>query len=77
MVVNTTLAVFGFFLMFVMMLLRVPIGVAMGVTGVVGFSLHSGVWPGLALLGQVPWSVVTDYRQHEEGRSSVTSGTHA
>ncbi len=61
MVVNTTLAVFGFVLMFVMMLLRVPIGVAMGVTGVVGFSLHSGVWPGLALLGQVPWSVVTDY----------------
>ena len=39
MAVNATLAVFGFVLMFVMMLLRVPIGVAMGVTGVVGFSL--------------------------------------
>jgi C4-dicarboxylate transporter, DctM subunit len=58
---NILIASFGFVLMFVLMLLRVPIGVAMGITGVVGFSLHSGIWPGLALLGQVPWSVVTDY----------------
>jgi tripartite ATP-independent transporter DctM subunit len=61
MVFNTLLATGGFILMFVLMLARVPIGVAMGVTGVVGFSLHTGWKPGLALLGQVPWSVVTDY----------------
>ncbi len=58
---NTLLATFGFALMFVLMLLRVPIGVAMGITGVVGFGLHSGWKAGFALLGQVPWSVVTDY----------------
>jgi C4-dicarboxylate transporter, DctM subunit len=58
---NILLASFGFVLMFILMLLRVPIGVAMGITGVVGFSLHSGIRPGFALLGQVPWSVVTDY----------------
>jgi C4-dicarboxylate transporter, DctM subunit len=58
---NTLLATFGFGLMFILMLLRVPIGVAMGITGVVGFGLHSGWKAGFALLGQVPWSVVTDY----------------
>ncbi len=58
---NTLLATFGFVLMFVLMLYRVPIGVAMGITGVIGFGLHSGFGAGFALLGQVPWSVVTDY----------------
>ena len=58
---NTFLAAGGFTFMFVLMLLRVPIGVAMGITGVIGFGLHSGFGAGLALLGQVPWSVVTDY----------------
>lgn len=55
------LAAGGFALMFALMLLRVPIGVAMGIAGVVGYGLHTGWGPGLALLGQVPWSVVTDY----------------
>ena len=58
---NTLLAVGGFGLMFALMLLRVPIGVAMGITGVLGYGLHSGWGAGFALLGQVPWSVVTDY----------------
>ena len=58
---NTLLATFGFVLMFALMLVRVPIGVAMGIAGVVGYGLHSGWGPGFALLGQVPWSVVTDY----------------
>jgi tripartite ATP-independent transporter DctM subunit len=61
MTTNILLASGGFALMFALMLVRVPIGVAMGIAGVVGFSLHSGIGPGLALLGQVPWSVVTDY----------------
>ena len=58
---QTVLAVFGFALMFALMLVRVPIGVAMGITGVVGYGLSSGWVPALSLLGQVPWSVVTDY----------------
>jgi len=58
---NTLFAVGGFVLMFALMLARIPIGIAMGITGVIGYGLHSGWGPGFALLGQVPWSVVTDY----------------
>jgi tripartite ATP-independent transporter DctM subunit len=55
-------AVAGFVLMFVLMILRVPIGVAMGIAGVVGYGLISGWKPAFALLGQVPLSTVTDYK---------------
>ncbi len=51
----------GFILMFVLMALRVPIGVAMGIVGVLGFGLLSGAAPALNLLGNVPLSVLTDY----------------
>jgi tripartite ATP-independent transporter DctM subunit len=55
-------AVFGFVLMFVLMALRVPIGVAMGIPGVLGYAVLSGWGPAFALLGQVPLSTVTDYK---------------
>jgi tripartite ATP-independent transporter DctM subunit len=58
---NALLATLGFALMFALMLARVPIGVAMGIAGVVGYGIHGGWGPGFALLGQVPWGVVTDY----------------
>lgn len=58
---NTLLALGGFALMFALMFARVPIGAAMGIAGVVGYGIKSGWGPGFALLGQVPWSVVTDY----------------
>ena len=47
--------------MFVLMALRVPIGVAMGIIGVVGFAAVAGWGPGLNLLANVPLSVLTDY----------------
>ncbi len=56
------IAVLGFALMFVLMLLRVPIGVAMGLAGVLGYGIVSGWGPALALLGKVPLSTVTDYK---------------
>jgi C4-dicarboxylate transporter DctM subunit len=37
-------ALLGFVLMFVLMVLRVPIGIAMGIVGVLGFGLLS-TWP--------------------------------
>ena len=43
------------------MALRVPIGVAMGIVGVLGFSAVAGFGPGLNLLANVPLSVLTDY----------------
>ncbi len=54
-------ALLGFILMFLLMAIRVPIGVAMGIAGVGGFALLSGIKPGLNLLANVPLSVVTDY----------------
>ena len=55
------IAALGFGVMFALMALRVPIGVAMGITGVGGFALLSGTLPALNLLGNVPLSVLTDY----------------
>ena len=54
-------ALLGFVGMFFLMALRVPIGVAMGIVGVLGFSAVSGFGPGLNLLANVPLSVLTDY----------------
>ncbi|MCB1983436.1 MAG: TRAP transporter large permease subunit, partial [Rhodoferax sp.] len=54
-------ALLGFVAMFVLMALRVPIGVAMGLVGVAGFGALSGVGPALNLMGNVPLSVLTDY----------------
>ena len=54
-------ALLGFVLMFALMALRVPIGVAMGVVGVLGFGVLTGPTPALNLLGNVPLSVLTDY----------------
>ena len=51
----------GFILMFVLMAWRVPIGVAMGISGVLGFGMVTGVQPALNLLGNVPLSVLSDY----------------
>ncbi len=54
-------ALLGFLGMFALMALRVPIGVAMGIAGVGGFALLTGLKPALNLLANVPLSVVTDY----------------
>lgn len=54
-------ALLGFAGMFLLMSLRVPIGIAMGIVGVLGFSAVSGFGPGLNLLANVPLSVLTDY----------------
>lgn len=54
-------ALLGFVGMFALMALRVPIGIAMGVTGVLGFGALAGMGPALNLLGSVPLSVLSDY----------------
>lgn len=52
---------FGFVLMFALMALRVPIGVAMGMVGVLGFGMLAGMMPAINLLANVPITVLTDY----------------
>ncbi len=55
------IAIGGFAVLFVLMLLRVPIGIAMGVVGVAGFGLVVGWAPALNLLATSPLRTVTDF----------------
>ena len=54
-------AVTGFAVLFVLMLLRVPVGMAMGLVGVTGYSYLVGAGPALKLVGQTSMRTVTDY----------------
>jgi len=54
-------AVAGFVILFVLMLLRVPVGMAMGLVGVTGYAMIAGGGPALKLVGQTSMRTVTDY----------------
>ena len=54
-------ALLGFVALFVLMLLRVPVGMAMGLVGVSGFGYLVGGEPALKLVGQTSMRTVTDY----------------
>ena len=58
---QTLVAVVGLAAMLAMMLLRVPIGVCLGVVGVAGFAWLNGWWPALGLLIHSPIRTVTDF----------------
>jgi len=59
---NTDLiAVLGFLALFALMLLRVPVGMAMGLVGISGYSMIAGAGPALKLVGQTSLRTVTDY----------------
>lgn len=55
------IAVGGFVVLFALMAIRVPIGIAMGIVGVGGFALLTDWGPGLNLLMHSPIRTVTDY----------------
>jgi tripartite ATP-independent transporter DctM subunit len=54
-------AILGFISLFSLMLLRVPVGMAMGLVGVTGFSYLVGGGPALKLVGATSMRTVTDY----------------
>src|SRR5271166_6964378 len=54
-------AIVGFVCLFAMMLLRVPVGMAMGLVGITGFGYFTGYAPALKLVGQTTMRTVTDY----------------
>ncbi len=54
-------AITGFVVLFILMLLRVPVGMAMGLVGVAGFGYLVGGAPALKLVGQTSMRTVTDY----------------
>ncbi len=57
-----TVALLGFVVLFALMLLRVPVGMAMGLVGVGGYAYLSGSGPALKLIGQTSMRTVTDYQ---------------
>ena len=73
-------AILGFVALFALMLLRVPVGMAMGLVGVTGFAYLTGGAPALKLVGQTSMRTVTDYtvRRHPDvpadGRLRVALG---
>jgi tripartite ATP-independent transporter DctM subunit len=56
-----TVAIIGFVTLFVLMLLRVPVGMAMGLVGVGGFAYLVGGEPALKIVGHTTARTVTDY----------------
>src|SRR5262249_14937060 len=54
-------AALGFLALFALMLLRVPVGMAMGLVGVTGFGYLTGGVPALKMVGQTSMRTVTDY----------------
>jgi C4-dicarboxylate transporter DctM subunit len=54
-------AVIGFVTLFALMLLRVPVGMAMGLVGVTGYGYLTGSTPALKMVGQTSMRIVTDY----------------
>ncbi|HYS48801.1 MAG TPA: TRAP transporter permease [Xanthobacteraceae bacterium] len=58
---SDAVAIIGFVVLFALMLLRVPVGMAMGLVGVTGFSYLVGGAPALKLVGQTSMRTVTDY----------------
>src|SRR5512143_4271527 len=58
---ESIVAILGFVALFALMLLRVPVGMAMGLVGVSGFGYLVGGTPALKLVGQTSMRTVTDY----------------
>jgi C4-dicarboxylate transporter DctM subunit len=58
---NDWIAFIGFVALFALMMLRVPVGMAMGLVGVTGYSVLVGPGPALKLVGQTSLRTVTDY----------------
>src|SRR5260370_29287577 len=58
---SDSVAIVGFVALFALMLLRVPVGMGMGLVGVTGFGYLNGFSPALKLVGQTSMRTVTDY----------------
>src|SRR3984893_15279446 len=58
---NEAVALTGFISLFALMLLRVPVGMAMGLVGITGFGYLTGFGPAMKLVSQTTMRTVTDY----------------
>ena len=57
---NSLVALLGFLALMTMMVLRVPLAIAMGSVGVLGFAAVSGLDPALRMLSMSPLRTATD-----------------
>ena len=58
---TNVIAITGFVVLFALMLLRVPVGMAMGLVGVTGFGYIVGGAPALKIIGHTSMRTVTDW----------------
>src|SRR4051812_3795183 len=58
---TNVVATVGFVALFGLMLLRVPVGMAMGLVGVTGFGYIVGSTPAIKMIGQTSMRTVTDF----------------
>src|SRR5215468_9232425 len=58
---SDTIAILGFVVLLILMMLRVPVGMAMGLVGVGGFSYLVGWGPAFKNVGHTTMRTVTDY----------------
>jgi len=58
---SDTIAILGFVILLILMMLRVPVGMAMGLVGVGGFSYLVGWGPAFKNVGHTTMRTVTDY----------------
>src|SRR3981189_2934285 len=58
---TNAIAIIGFVALFALMLMRVPVGMAMGLVGVTGFGWIVGSGPALKMIGPTSTRTVTDY----------------
>jgi C4-dicarboxylate transporter DctM subunit len=58
---TSAVAVTGFVALFALMLLRVPVGMAMGLVAVTGYGYLNGAVPALKMVGQTSMRTVTEY----------------
>src|SRR6266536_1486867 len=58
---SDAVAIAGFAILFVLMLLRVPVGMAMGLVGVGGFAYLNDLGPALKIVGHTSMRTVTDF----------------
>lgn len=57
---NSVIALLGFLALMILMVLRVPLGIAMGAVGVFGFAAVNGIDPAVKLLAMSPLRTATD-----------------
>ncbi|HAE51571.1 MAG TPA: TRAP transporter large permease, partial [Tistrella mobilis] len=56
-----TTGALGLALMFALILVRVPIGIAMGMAGFIGYAILGGVKPSLSILVSEPAGIIANY----------------